>query len=111
VLIDPLLRRALEGHGMMGGEGSPAGEEEEGNTVVKEEEHDKDKKDHKDKKDEKGAAEEDGVNPLHHRLDLSPADWARTLLLGLTLLPLRLLGLLATFAAAWVIPPPTILTS
>ena len=47
--------------------------------------------------------EEDEVNPVRHRLHLSASDYIRTLLLGLTLLPFRLCGLLSCFVLAWAV--------
>ena len=47
--------------------------------------------------------EEEEVNPVRHRLNFSTTDYIRTLVLGLTLLPFRLFGLLACFVAAWAV--------
>ena len=43
------------------------------------------------------------VNPVRHQLHLGPCDHLRTLLLGLLLLPLRLLGLLLCFSLGWLV--------
>ena len=45
----------------------------------------------------------DQVNPVRHRLHLSTSDYVRTLLLGVTLLPFRLCGLLSCFVLAWAV--------
>ena len=47
--------------------------------------------------------EEEEVNPVRHRLNFSTTDYIRTLVLGITLLPFRLFGLLACFVAAWAV--------
>jgi len=47
--------------------------------------------------------EEEEVNPVRHRLHLSTSDYVRTLLLGVTLLPFRLCGLLSCFVLAWAV--------
>ena len=47
--------------------------------------------------------EEEEVNPVQHRLHLSTSDYVRTLVLGLTLLPFRLCGLLSCFILAWAV--------
>ena len=47
--------------------------------------------------------EEEEVNPVRHRLHLSTSDYIRTFLLGLTLLPFRLCGLLSCFVLAWAV--------
>ena len=40
---------------------------------------------------------------MRHRLNFSTTDYIRTLVLGITLLPFRLFGLLACFVAAWAV--------
>ena len=47
--------------------------------------------------------EDEEVNPLRHRLHFSTGDYLRTIVLGFTILPFRLCGLLSCFIAAWAV--------
>jgi len=47
--------------------------------------------------------EDEEVNPVRHRLHFSTGDYLRTIVLGFTILPFRLCGLLSCFVAAWAV--------
>ena len=49
------------------------------------------------------SAEEMDVDPFYHRLRLGPLQWLRTVLLSVTLFPLRILLVLLCVLTAWVI--------
>ena len=52
---------------------------------------------------DEGESEEETVDPFVHRLSMSTAQWAQTIILGIVLVPLRLMLILTFMSIIWIV--------